>query len=192
MWIDKDSNSLDLSFFVCRQTCDFDETNLKETVAEIRHSQSCTSLPTICSPFSYHPRPKTMNKIKTFKVARSYFIYFANCTLKPKPRNWEVWLIFKFCASQSLKPQLDRPNFMPVKYLNYNWIHLFIDINYLKICVANCLTLTMRSTNGFHLFLFCGWSWRNHFVLITSVGQPNFMDASQIFEIHQDQLNFWT
>ena len=191
MRIYRDSNSLDLSFFVCRQTCDFDETNLKETVAEIRHSQSCTSLPTICSPFSYTQNPKRWTK-SDIQSCQIIFHLLCKLHLKAQTEKLRGVVDLQVLCIQSLKPQLDRPNFMPVKYLNYNWILLFIDVNYLKIGVANCLTLTIRSTNGFHLFLFCGWSWRNHFVLITTVGQPNFMDASQIFEIHQDQLNFWT
>ena len=40
-WICRDFNPRDLSFFVCFQTSDWDETNLKETVNEIKHSQSC-------------------------------------------------------------------------------------------------------------------------------------------------------
>ena len=40
-WICRDFNPRDLSFFVCLQTSDWDETNLKETVNEIKHSQSC-------------------------------------------------------------------------------------------------------------------------------------------------------
>ena len=40
-WICWDFNPRDLSFFVCLQTSDWDETNLKETVNEIKHSQSC-------------------------------------------------------------------------------------------------------------------------------------------------------
>ena len=148
-----------------------------------------------CPPFAHHfpttqdPKRWTKSDIQSCQIR---FHLLCKLHLKAQTEKLRGVVDLQVLCIQSLKPQLDRPNFMPVKYLNYNWIHLFIDINYLKICVANCLTLTMRSTNGFHLFLFCGWSWRNHFVLITSVGQPNFMDASQIFEIHQDQLNFWT